>query len=213
MRKLIQLFVALVLMLNLGSINLSVAHATDAPDVLVKKTSDDVLSAIKQDKDMQAGNQQKLVALAEEKILPNFNFDTVSRMVLGKNWLRATPTQKVAFQAEFRNLLLRTYTSALAKYRNQRIEYKPFYMQASDTVVTVKSQIIQSGAQPIGLDYALEKQADGSWKVFDIVIEGVSLVTNYRSQFSDEIRQNGLDSLIKKLADKNKVDTKDSAKN
>ena len=213
MNKLTQLFTSLVLILNLGIFGLSLAQAADAPDVLVKKTSDDVLSIIKQDKDIQAGNQQKIYTLAEEKILPNFNFDTVSRMVLGKNWLRATPAQKVAFQAEFRSLLLRTYASALAKYKNQSIEYKPFRMQASDTVVTVKSLIIQSGSQPIGLDYALEKQADASWKVFDIVVEGVSLVTNYRSQFSEEIRQNGLDSLIKKLADKNKNDTKLSAKN
>ena len=212
MNKLTKLFVALAIITNLSVFSLGVAQAADAPDVLVKKTSDDVLSVIKQDKDIQSGNQQKIYALAEEKILPNFNFDTVSRMVLGKNWLRATPAQKLAFQAEFKSLLLRTYASALAKYKNQSIEYKPFHMQASDTVVTVKSQIIQSGAQPIGLDYALEKQADSSWKVFDIVVEGVSLVTNYRSQFSEEIRQNGLDSLIKKLADKNKADTKVTAK-
>lgn len=188
--------------------SISFAQAADAPDVLVKKISDDVLAIIKQDKDIQAGSQQKLSALAEEKILPNFNFDTVSRLVLGKNWLRATPVQKAAFQTEFKSLLLRTYASALSKYKNQIIEYKPFKMQSTDTVVTVKSQIIQSGTQPIGLDYSLEKQSDGGWKVFDIVVEGVSLVTNYRSQFSDEIRQNGIDSLVKKLADKNKADRK-----
>lgn len=193
--------------LTLGLV-LNIAQAAEAPDALVKRTSDDVLAIIKQDKDIQAGNTQKLFSLAEEKILPNFNFDTVSRLVLGKNWLRATPPQKAAFQTEFKSLLLRTYATALSKYKNQTIDYKPLKLQPADTVATVKSQIVQSGAQSIELDYSLEKQADGSWKVFDIVVENVSLVTNYRSQFSDEIRQNGLDSLTKKLADKNKADKK-----
>ncbi|MBC7787054.1 MAG: ABC transporter substrate-binding protein [Methylophilaceae bacterium] len=200
-------FVQLVATLTFGLV-LNIAQATEAPDVLVKRTSDDVLAIIKQDKDIQAGNTQKIFSLAEEKILPNFNFDTVSRLVLGKNWLRATPPQKAAFQAEFKSLLLRTYATALSKYKNQTIDYKPLKLLPADTVAAVKSQIVQSGAQPIELDYSLEKQADGSWKVFDIVVENVSLVTNYRSQFSNEIRQNGLDSLTKKLADKNKADKK-----
>lgn len=200
-------FMHIATTLTLGLV-LNIAQAAEAPDALVKRTSDDVLAIIKQDKDIQAGNTQKLFSLAEEKILPNFNFDTVSRLVLGKNWLRATPPQKAAFQTEFKSLLLRTYATALSKYKNQTIDYKPLKLQPADTVATVKSQIVQSGAQSIELDYSLEKQADGSWKVFDIVVENVSLVTNYRSQFSDEIRQNGLDSLTKKLADKNKADKK-----
>ncbi len=200
-------FMHIATTLTLGLV-LNIAQAAEAPDALVKRTSDDVLAIIKQDKDIQAGNTQKLFSIAEEKILPNFNFDTVSRLVLGKNWLRATPPQKAAFQTEFKSLLLRTYATALSKYKNQTIDYKPLKLQPADTVATVKSQIVQSGAQPIELDYSLEKQADGSWKVFDIVVENVSLVTNYRSQFSDEIRQNGLDSLTKKLADKNKADKK-----
>lgn len=200
-------FMQLAATITLG-LTLNMAQAAEAPDVLVKRTSDDVLAIIKQDKDIQAGNTQKIFNLAEEKILPNFNFDTVSRLVLGKNWLKATPAQKAAFQAEFKSLLLRTYATALSKYKNQTIDYKPLKLLPTDTVATVKSQIVQSGAQPIELDYSLEKQADGSWKVFDIVVESVSLVTNYRSQFSSEIRQNGLDSLTKKLADKNKNDKK-----
>ena len=200
-------FMQLAAIVTLG-LTLNIAQAAEAPDVLVKRTSDDVLAIIKQDKDIQAGNTQKIFSLAEEKILPNFNFDTVSRLVLGKNWLRATPPQKAAFQAEFKSLLLRTYATALSKYKNQTIDYKPLKLLPADTVATVKSQIVQSGAQPIELDYSLERQADGSWKVFDIVVENVSLVTNYRSQFSSEIRQNGLDSLTKKLADKNKADKK-----
>jgi len=181
-----------------------VAMAGMTPDQLVKKTADDVIEVIKNDKDIQAGNQQKIFALAEEKILPNFDFEKVSRLVLGKNWTNATPEQKTAFQAEFKTLLLRTYATALSKYKNQTIEYKPFRMEAGADSATVKTAIQQSGGDPISVDYSLGKKGD-DWKVFDIVIEGVSLVTNYRSQFAQEIRQNGLDSLTKKLADKNKA--------
>jgi phospholipid transport system substrate-binding protein len=174
-----------------------------APDELVKKTADEVLAAVKSDKDIQSGDQKKIFALAEEKILPYFNFDRVSRMVLGKYWREASKEQQAAFQREFRSLLLRTYASALSKYQNQTIEFKPLRMRPDDTTVTVQTEIIQPGGQPIGVDYALEKSGD-SWKVYDIAIEGVSLVTNYRGQFGNEIRQSGIDGLIKKLSEKNR---------
>lgn len=180
------------------------ALAEMSADELVKQTADDVLNTIKNDKEIQAGNQQKIFALAEEKILPNFDFDRVCRMVLGKNWKTATPEQQAAFQKEFRSLLLRTYATALGKYRNQVIEYKPMRAEADAKNVSVKTQILQPGGQPIAVDYSLVK-VDGGWKVYDIVIESVSLVTNYRSQFSNEIRTNGLDSLNKKLAEKNRA--------
>ena len=185
----------------------NMAAAEVAPDALVKKTAEDVLAVVKQDKDIQAGNQSKIFALAEEKILPNFNFDRVSRLVLGKAWSKATPDQKKAFQDEFRSLLLRTYATALSKYSNQTIEYKPFRAQPGDTDVKVKTQILQPGGQPVAVDYSLQKNGEG-WKVYDITIEGVSLVTNYRGQFSNEIRQAGLDSLIEKLAAKNRESSK-----
>ena len=182
--------------------NVAMANIDMAPDELVKQTADDVLTIVKNDKDIQAGNQQKLFAVVEEKILPNFDFDRVCRMVLGKNWKSASPEQQALFQKEFRSLLLRTYATALGKYRDQVIEYRPMQTDASEKNVTVKTQIIQKGGQPIAVDYSLVKGPTG-WKVYDITIESVSLVTNYRSQFSSEIRQNGLDSLNKKLADKN----------
>ena len=181
----------------------AVSFAIEAPDALVKRTAEDVLNVVKTDADIQAGDQAKIFALAEEKIVPNFNFDKVSRLVLGKNWTKATPEQKTAFQTEFRTLLIRTYATALSKYKNQIIEYKPLRMADGATSATVKTAIVQPGGQPIAVDYSLDKMAD-AWKVYDIVIEGVSLVTNYRGQFAQEIRQNGLDSLIKKLGDKNK---------
>jgi phospholipid transport system substrate-binding protein len=185
-------------------INASVASAEIMPDALVKQTADDVLTIIKNDKEIQSGNQQKLYAVVEEKILPNFDFDRVCRMVLGKNWKAATPEQQASFQKEFRSLLLRTYSVALGKYKDQVIEYKPMRFEPDAKNVNVKTQILQSGGQPVQVDYSLVKGANG-WKVYDIVIESVSLVTNYRSQFSNEIRQNGIDSLNTKLADKNKT--------
>jgi phospholipid transport system substrate-binding protein len=181
-----------------------VASASDlAPDALVKATASDVLDIIKKDKDIQSGDMRKISALAEEKILPHFDFERMSRMVLGKHWSRATKEQQQQFIAEFRSLLIRTYASALTKYRNQTIEYKPFRAQPSDTEVTVKTQIVQPGGQPLPIDYSLVKKEDG-WKVYDVAIEGVSLVTNYRGQFSTEVRQSGMDGLIQRLAEKNK---------
>ena len=181
----------------------SLAQANVSADVFVKGVADDVLTIVKKDKDIQNGDQEKIFALAEEKIMPNFNFDHVCRLVLGKNFSRASKEQQDAFQREFRTLLIRTYASALSKYRNQTIQYKPLRDIADDKQVNVKTQILQPGGQPIAVDYTLEQIAD-TWKVYDITIEGVSLVTNYRGQFSDEIRQNGMDGLIQRLVDKNK---------
>lgn len=202
MKSLIKFFaVASFFAMMFGSIG--VANAQIAPDALVKQTADDVLTIIKNDKEIQSGNQQKLYAVVEEKILPNFDFDRVCRMVLGKNWKVATPEQQASFKKEFRSLLLRTYSNALGKYQDQVIEYKPMNFEPDAKNVNVKTQILQKGGQPVQVDYSLVKGENG-WKVYDIIIESVSLVTNYRSQFSNEIRQNGLDSLNTKLADKNK---------
>ncbi len=179
------------------------AQAPVPADVFVKSVADDVLAIVKKDKDIQNGDQEKIFALAEDKIVPNFNFDHVCRLVLGKNYSKASKDQQEAFEREFRSLLIRTYASALSKYRNQTIEYKPLKDAADEKQVTVKTQIMQPGGQPLAVDYSLEQVSD-VWKVYDITIEGVSLVTNYRSQFSNEVRQGGMDGLIQKLADKNK---------
>jgi phospholipid transport system substrate-binding protein len=176
---------------------------TVAPDVLVKNTANDVLEIIKKDKDIQSGDMKKITALAEEKILPHFDFDTMSKSVLGKNWRDANKDQQDRFITEFRTMLVRTYASALAKYRNQTIDYKPFRAQAGDTRVTVKTQILQPGGPALPVDYVL-KQTGDDWKVVDISIEGVSLVTNYRGQFTNELKQTDMNGLIQHIADKNK---------
>jgi len=173
------------------------------PEDLVRKTAEDVLFAINADQEIQKGNKEKIYKLAEEKILPNFDFERVARLVLGRAWRSASEEQKKGFIIEFRTLLLKTYAVALSKYKDQKIKFKPTRISEENTIVVVKSEITQSGAQPIRVNYALSKDT-GKWLVFDIVIEGVSLVTNYRSQFSSEIKRNGMDTLIKKLSKKNK---------
>ena len=171
------------------------------PQELVHKTTDDVLLVLKNNQEIHT-DKQKIYQLAEEKILPNFDLERISALVLGKTWRSIDETQKQKFQAEFKTMLLRTYAVALGKYKDQEIEFKPLRMEPGDKQATVKTQIIQNGAQPISVDYVLAK-TENSWKVFDIAIEGVSLVTNYRSQFSGEIKNNGIDSLISKLSEKN----------
>ena len=175
--------------------------AEDGPLELVQKTADDVLSVLKSDHSLQE-DKEKIYQLAEEKILPNFDLDRISMLVLGKAWRKINEDQQKKFKVEFKTMLLRTYAVALGKYKDQEIDFKPLRMEPTDNKVTVKSQIIQDGAQPISVDYTLAKK-DDAWKVFDIVIEGVSLVTNYRSQFASEIKNNGIDSLISKLIEKN----------
>lgn len=179
------------------------AAETVAPDVLVKNTATEVLDILRKDKDIQNGDMKKVVALTEEKILPHFNFERMSQLVLGRNWPKAGKEQQEKFVSEFRNLLVRTYSSALAKYRNQTMEYKPLRAQPGDTRVVVKTLILQSGGQPVKVDYSLEKYGD-AWKVVDVTIEDVSIVTSYRSQFDETVKKDGMDNLIQKLADKNK---------
>ena len=179
----------------------SFSIAADGPLELVHKTADDVLTVLKADDSIQQ-DKEKIYKLAEEKILPNFDLDRISMLVLGKTWRKINEDQQQQFKSEFKTMLLRTYAVALGKYKDQEIDFKPMRMEPTDKKATVKTQIIQDGAQPISVDYTLAKK-DDEWKVFDIVIEGVSLVTNYRSQFASEIKNNGIDSLITKLAEKN----------
>ncbi len=174
-----------------------------APDVLIKTTATEVLDILKKDKDIQNGDTKKIVALTEEKILPHFNFERMSQLVLGRNWPKSSREQQEKFVVEFRNLLVRTYSSALSKFRNQTMEYKPLRSQPGDTKVVVKTLILQSGGQPVKVDYSLEMFAE-EWKVIDVTIEDVSIVTSYRSQFDETIKKDGMDILIQKLVDKNK---------
>lgn len=174
-----------------------------APDVLMKKISDDVIESIRQDKGIQAGDPAKIAALVESKILPHFDFRRATQVALGANWRHATPQQQEALIGHFRTLLVRTYSGALSSYSGQVVEFSPLRAKPGETEVTVRSRIRQSGAEPILIEYDMEKDASG-WKVFDLRISGISLVATYRSSFAEEIHRNGIDGLIASLASKNR---------
>jgi phospholipid transport system substrate-binding protein len=180
--------------------NAPAALAADTPpDVLARTTTQEVITILKQDKDLQRGNLAKVHELVEAKILPNFDFNRMTQLVLGRHWPRASPKQKQELVTEFRNLLVRTYSSSLTAFTDQTIEFKPLTMKPEDTDVTVRSEILQPGGQPIPINYSFYKTAFG-WKVYDVTIDGVSLVTNYRASFASTIRQSGIDGLIRTLA-------------
>jgi len=187
------------------------ASAQDlTPDALVKTVTQDVIAVIKQDKEIQAGNQKRTIALVEEKVLPHFNFTRMTALAMGVNWRKATPEQQQALVNEFRTLLVRTYSTALSAYRNQVIEVKPLRAKPDDADVMVRSEVKQSGTEPVTLDYSMEKTPNG-WKVYDVTVGGVSLVTTYRDTFANEVRNAGVDGLIKALAEKNRqLETKRS---
>ena len=179
------------------------AHAQEtAPDVLVKNVTTEVLDIIRKDKDIQSGSTRRVIELVEQKVLPHFNFSRMTALAMGKEWRQANAAQQQALTEEFRTLLVRTYSNALTAYKNQTVDYRPFRMQPGETDVTVRTQINQPGGKPVTLDYSLEKQAQ-AWKVYDVVVGGVSLVTNYRESFSTEVRNGGIDGLIKSLRAKN----------
>lgn len=182
-----------------------------APDELIKETSQDVLEIIKKDKDIQAGSKQKIYALVDAKVLPHFDFKRMTQLAVGKSWRQATPAQQDALVKEFRTLLVRTYSTSLSTYKNQTIDYKPLRMSPGDTDVTVKTMVKQPGGQPVPIDYGLQKNPDG-WKVYDVVVDNISLVTNYRGSFASEIRQTGIDGLIKVLVEKNRTSDTPAAK-
>jgi phospholipid transport system substrate-binding protein len=174
-----------------------------APDVLVKTITQEVTALLKQDKDIQAGNTRKIAEVIESKVLPHFELARMTQLAMGRNWRLATPEQQKALTAEFMTLLVRTYSTALAAYRDQIIDVKPLRAAANATEVTVKSDVKRSGAQPVSIDYELGKTPAG-WKVYDVKVGGVSLVTTYRETFAGEVRDRGIDGLIKSLSSKNR---------
>lgn len=179
------------------------AVAQEAPDVLVNKITEEVLDIVRKDKDIQSGNTRKAIELVDAKVLPHFNFQHMTALAVGKEWRKTSPVQQQQLTTEFKTLLVRTYSNALTGYKNQKVTYKPFKMNPGDTDVLVRTEVQQPGAKAIQLDYSLEK-LDSGWKVYDVNVAGISLVTNYRDQFAQEIRNGGMDGLIQSVAAKNK---------
>ena len=190
--------------LGLAVVLAAPARAQDVPpDQLVKSVTLEVVDLITKDKEIQAGNRNKLIHLIEAKVLPHFNFNAMTALAMGQSWNKATPEQKKRMTEEFRTLLVRTYASALAAYSEQKFDFRPLRAKPTDTDVTVQVRVLQPGAQPVPIDYSMEKTAAG-WKVYDVMVGGVSLVANYRTEFNNVVRSDGIDALIKSLAAKNK---------
>jgi phospholipid transport system substrate-binding protein len=181
------------------------AQAQDprAPDVLVKSVTLETVELIAKDKEIKSGSRAKLIQLIDAKVLPHFNFSSMTALAAGQNWNKATPEQKKRLTEEFRTLLVRTYASALAAYSDQKFDFRPLRAKPTDTDVTVQVRVLQAGAQPVPIDYSMEKTAAG-WKVYDVMVGGVSLVANYRTEFANAVRASGIDGLIKDLQAKNR---------
>jgi phospholipid transport system substrate-binding protein len=181
----------------------SPVHAQEAPDALVKRVAEETLSAIRADKELQAGNPAKVKQLIESKLLPHFDTARMTALAMGRNWRAATPEQQKRLTEEFQTLLIRTYSNALTNYRDNTMNYKPLRANPGDTEVIVRTEVTRPGQAPVQIDYSMEKTPEG-WKAYDVVVAGVSLVTNYRDEFNDVIKSSGVDGLIKTLAEKNK---------
>lgn len=173
-----------------------------APDVLVKNVTTEVVELIAKDREIRSGSRAKLIEVIESRVLPHFSFNSMTALAMGQNWRKATPEQKKRLIEEFKTLLVRTYASALAAYSDQRFDYRPLRAKPTDTDVTVNVRVMQSGAQPVPIDYSMEKTATG-WKVYDVMVGGVSLVANYRTEFNNTVRESGVEGLIKNMQAKN----------
>ncbi|HEX8011218.1 MAG TPA: ABC transporter substrate-binding protein [Casimicrobiaceae bacterium] len=178
------------------------AHAQEAPDALVKRLAEETLAAIRADKDLQAGDPTKVKQLIESKLVPHFDTARMTALAMGRNWRAATPEQQKELTEQFKTLLIRTYSNALTNYRDNTMTYKPLRANPGDTDVVVRTEVTRPGQAPVPIDYGMEKTPQG-WKAYDIIVAGVSLVTNYRDEFNETIRSSGVDGLIKILSDKN----------
>ena len=180
-----------------------VAAATQAPDEFIRSLSSQIIERIRTDKDLQAGDLRKVNQFVDETVMPNFDFERMTALAVGRSWREATPEQQKQLMAEFRQLLVRTYSGALSSVKDQQIRVKPMRNAATDTEVTVRSEVVSSKGDPIQIDYRLEKTA-GGWRIYNLNVLGVWLVETYRNQFSQEITNKGIDGLIKSLADRNR---------
>lgn len=177
----------------------------EAPDVLIKRVSSDVLDSIKADKAVQAGDTGRVIALVDSKVIPHVNFVRMTASAVGRSWRQATPDQQKRLQEEFKILLIRTYSGALAQVKDQSVSVKPLRAAAGETDIIVRSEVLGRG-DPVQLDYRMEKTATG-WKIYDLNVLGVWLVETYRTQFAQEINAKGVDGLIASLAQRNKSNT------
>jgi phospholipid transport system substrate-binding protein len=176
--------------------------ADPAPDQVVRQVTDEVMQAVQKSDALKAGDRAAVLALVREKVLPHVDFRAATRIALGKDWRLATPAQREQLAQEFQNMLLRIYTNSIGGYRGQKLEVQRVNMAPGDTDVTVRNRYLQPGRAPVSVDYAMHRTPEG-WKIYDVIVEGVSLALTYRSEFGAIVRQSGIDGLLKRLAEKN----------
>lgn len=202
-RTLGRLLTATLSLALLASAPFAHAAADEAPDALIKRVSSEVLDAIKSDKAIQAGEMNRVLALVDTKVMPNVNFTRMTASAVGRNWRQATPEQKARLQAEFKTLLIRTYSGALSQVNDQKLNVKPLRAAPTDSEVTVRTEVLGRG-DPVQLDYRMEKTPTG-WKIYDLNVLGVWLVETYRTQFAQEISAKGIDGLITSMSQRNQT--------
>ena len=182
------------------------ANAQEAPDALVKRVTQEVVGIIKSDPKVQAGDQARIREVIETKLLPHFDFERMTALAMGRNWRTANPEQQKQLVEQFRTLLVRTYSNAFVQYREQQITYRPLRLEPSATEATVRTEIARPGGTPVQIDYSMAKKGN-DWKAYDVIVGGVSLVTNYRDEFNQQVQTGGVDGLIKSLVAKNAAPT------
>ncbi len=193
----------LMLCLVMVAVVAPVSASPVPPDELIRSTVHDVLEIINQDRRANDESQKKLLDFIDAKVLPHFDFERMTKLAVGRAWRRATPEQKASLVTEFRTMLVRTYTRAFTLYKEVSVETKPLTVPDNADEVTVKTVILRPGAQPVPVDYEMEK-TDSGWKAFDVTVEGISLVATHRSSFAEKVQQSGIEGLIQSLSDLNK---------
>lgn len=197
-------FLGLMIFMFANLLASSVWSVDLAPDRLVDRTVKEVIGIIQKDEELKSGDREKMFDLIETKILPHFNFTRMTQLAMGQHWSKAQPEQQNKIVDEFRILLVRTYSNALTSYHDETIKVNPLPDLGDRTETKVRTMVIQGkGKEPVPIDYSMEKEPDG-WKVYDVTVAGVSLVTNYRGSFNSQVRKGGVEGLLKALSDKNK---------
>lgn len=189
----------------------ALAAAAQAPDAMIKGVSEEVLTIVRSDKAIQAGDRKKSLELIDSKVLPHFDFEGMTALAVGRGWRQATSEQKTVLAGEFRTLLVRSYANALTNFKDYQINYLPLKMKEGDTEVTVRTTVRKAGQSPDSVDYTLH-QKDGDWKVFDVSVAGASLITAYREEFGQDVKNGGIDGLIASLKAKNQSNEGAAAK-
>jgi phospholipid transport system substrate-binding protein len=207
MHRILCSFVATLLLAVAGLLPAPEALAQQAPDELVKSVAEDVLAIVRQDRALREGDSSRMAQLIEEKIVPHFDFERMTRLAVGRAWRQATPEQRQQLIEEFRRLLVRSYSAAYSTYNHIVVEVKPLKLQPGEEDVQVKTLIkLPGGAPPVSVDYNMVNNSP-DWKVYDVVVDGISLVTTYRTTFAEEVNKSGIDGLIKSLAALNAAKT------